>query len=302
MSSNLRFSSYEEALERLPAMRYESLVVRCELAAPVALDRWEPLDGLLGWAVAFFPDLREESRARRWAIREAHNRGIRPDYDRIGNFIPLATWGHGVVPKRWVYCSSYAFPEGETPWDTAYWTKRFDAEAAARWLDPQARKQKVNVRSGPLRSYHMPLPVRSVRALVWHVYGDARELRKILVRIRGIGKKRAYGFGKVKAWSVEPEPDGLDRSVFDPEGTLMRPLPMDLVEAAGIKGQFEVGYFAYRPPYWDSRYFDRCAILGRADDPPDLRQGLRKSPPSSPQKAICEIESLEDILKEAFVV
>ena len=272
----MRFDSYDEAIELLSPFHYESLVVRAQLAAPVALDRWEPLDGLLGWAVAFFPDLREESRLRRHALRLAQNEGRRPDYGRIGNFIPLSIWGHGLIPGRWVYCSSYALPEGEVSWDTVYWNKRFDSEAAARWLDPEARKQKVNSRSGPLRAYHMPLPVRSPAALVWHVYGDRHRLRNLCARLMAIGKKRAYGYGKVISWSVESEDDGQDRSVFGPEGALMRPVPADLLEAAGVEGQFEYGYFSYRAPYWDSRYFDRCAVLGRAENPPDLRLEIRE--------------------------
>lgn len=81
-------------------------------------------------------------------------------------------------------------------------------------------------------------------AVTWYGEGDAVQVEKLLRSVRFIGKRRASGFGEVKAIELtESESDGVV-SVF---GEPLRPVPQELF--TGDKSSTR-GDAAWRPAYW----------------------------------------------------
>jgi len=243
----------------------QPLVVRAEMTAGVAIDRMFTLDGLLGAAIIRVPELREDSRHRRhfqFLCRKHGREAAEARYAERGwpvpgeHFLPLAAWGHGASAK-WVYCASYGAPDEPWEHDLQYWNRRMDAEAVLRWVSEPPKK--IETAKGPYKGYHMPVQLLVTSALTFHVCGDADVIRRILAEVPYFGKKRSQGYGRVRRWIVEV---GEDRSVWGGD-ELRRPVPVELLEAMSVEGDFEYGYYAYRPPYHDSRNFTKCAIRGK---------------------------------------
>lgn len=81
-------------------------------------------------------------------------------------------------------------------------------------------------------------------AVTWYGEGDADQVEKLLRSVRFIGKRRASGFGEVKAIELtESEIDG----VVSPFGEPLRPVPLELF--TGDKSSIR-GDAAWRPAYW----------------------------------------------------
>lgn len=81
-------------------------------------------------------------------------------------------------------------------------------------------------------------------SVTWYGEGNAMQVEKLLRSVRFIGKRRASGFGEVKAVELsESESDG----VVSPFGEPLRPVPLDLF--AGDKSSIR-GDAAWKPAYW----------------------------------------------------
>lgn len=263
--------------------KYQPLKVTVKLRSQVMIDRWQPLDGILGATVIEDPELRERKRqaaryhfykvnCEKWGRAETdewytshvdHKTG-KLKYGYIpqpiwnGHSLPLATWGHGVEHMLWVYRSSRAFPVGEYERDVVHFTKRLDWLAAQDLVKPVDRK--INIGKGEFVAKYLPYQTLAVDALEWYVCGLRDEIEAILDVIYSIGKKRRRGYGFVKQWCVEPVER--DLSVFTPDGELMRPVPAELLERMDVTGDFEYSFCTFRPPYWKTQFAARCAVGG----------------------------------------
>jgi hypothetical protein len=243
-------------------------IVRAELAGPVAIDRYMTLDGLLFATIIREPDLRAEMRQRRFVHRLRCDRGeegMRQYLQERGwemppytHALPLAAWGHGKISGIFVYAASYAVPDEPCEYDTVHWARRADSLQMMDWVGDLP--QKVQIGKGPYRNCYMPLQLVVTYGLTWHVRGELDEIRRILERVRYFGKKRAQGHGRVRRWIVEECAE--NKAIWD-GNELRRPVPKELLEAMRIEGEFEYGYYAFRPPYHDSRNFTLCAMSGR---------------------------------------
>lgn len=150
------------------------------------------------------------------------------------------------------------------------WAKRIDSNAILPLLGTEG-PQSVDHRSGQTKAYFMPLRVRIVKQIVWFcvAHGDRKgkggsarspesSLRRIFGGIPAVGKKTAFGYGRVARWEMERVAQ--DWSWFAPSESgpvLMRPLPADLVPdgTAGARRS----YGACCPPYWHpDRYGEIC--------------------------------------------
>jgi CRISPR type IV-associated protein Csf3 len=81
--------------------------------------------------------------------------------------------------------------------------KRPETAAAARY----ARDRKWDAGSGPLKAWDVPMGAVLAREVTWDVLCDPAALRVLLGRVRGIGRKHAHGWGRVREWRVEPHQD-----------------------------------------------------------------------------------------------
>lgn len=249
---------------------YQPGCVRADFTAGVALDQFCTLDGLLGALIIRTPAYREQSRDRRRFQRVARERGrgaALAFYQQNGwpvpatdHFLPLAVWGHGLAHGLWVYATSAGIPDEPWEYDTVYWNRRTDGGELLELVEPAGLPTRVETGKGPYKAYHQPLPLIVTAGLTWYVNGDLAAIEALLADAPYIGKKRSQGYGRVKRWTVTPRAE--DYSVWYNDN-LMRPVPQDLLTRAGVTGDFDLGYYAFRPPYHDARNLALCAVRGR---------------------------------------
>lgn len=141
------------------------------------------------------------------------------------------------------------------------WAKRLDSNAFLPLLGEDG-PQSVDHRAGQTKAYFVPLRLRIVERVVWFcvAHGDRKgtgksarspeaTLRRILREIPAIGKKIAFGYGRVARWEMERVAE--DWSWFAPSRAgpvLMRSLPVELVPAGTVGSRQSYG--ACCPPYW----------------------------------------------------
>lgn len=256
---------------RPPHTSYTPLVVTAELSAPVILDRWQPLDGILGAAILEDPDLSYQHRGvtrwqrnvARFGLADATAYWQRQGWEipQERHFIPLAVWGHGVQSNLWTYAASWAQPGDDYEIDTTAFTKRLDFNQAHDWVQPPKKTQRIQIGKGEFKPLYLEFTLTVTDSLTWRICGEPERLQEILGVVRSIGKKRRRGYGNVRRWRIEP--DAADHSVFTPAGLLMRPVPIRLLDLLHVSGAFEQAHTAYRPPYHDGRYVALCAVSGQ---------------------------------------
>jgi CRISPR type IV-associated protein Csf3 len=219
----------------------------------VYLDPSEPimLDGLLAWALAPF-----------------HCKGDPPARDEPPDDIPLPL-GRWEIGGVWGWHASTLFPDGENYETLQYWRKRFRqsrAELVSKIERSAAAHQKVaraiaedegdetnvtvNIASGSYRDYNMPMPLVLTSKMTAWALGDRKRVEQILRKhIRNLGKKRAYGKGRIS--SVVVEHCEQDFSLTD-DGLAMRWLPQE----GGLR------IVRPRPPYWNIVGAVACCEIG----------------------------------------
>lgn len=124
-----------------------------------------------------------------------------------------------------------------------YWRKK------SRLKNLDIAKGTLNEIQGANRSYNTPIPVLLTPSLSGYIQGDGREILKLLSKIKSLGKKRSYGFGKVL--KVEIKEIAEDFSWIKDNKT-MRFLP----DNSGTK------FTRPRPPYWHRHERTNCLEIG----------------------------------------
>jgi hypothetical protein len=129
--------------------------------------------------------------------------------------------------------------------------------------------QTIQHGSTATKAMFRPLRVRVVERVVWFCVAHGSQsggtkrspqgcLRKVLREIAGLGKKVAYGYGRVAKWEVEPF--HADWSWFAPSDAgpvLMRALPRRLIELPERLQGYRESFGAVAPPYWHpERYME----------------------------------------------
>lgn len=118
-------------------------------------------------------------------------------------------------------------------------------------LDFGGKTEKITINNGDFKSYDIPVTTHFVRN-GWF-YFESNDVNKVneLVsnHLYGIGKKTAYGYGKIKMFHVE-------HIKYDPfVENVLRPIPV-----LGQKAKENMQYCAYKPPYWLPCNFNLCKV------------------------------------------
>lgn len=224
-------------------MSFEPLRITARLGSPVVGDPTLPLDGVL-FALAY-----GEHKGRLGGIAP-HDQGAieppmgaepgkAPEYDP--EIVPLQIIDRG---GQWFYAASFA-QWGAYTEDIDYWRKRFDDQ-----LSDLTYADSVMLGKGRYKSQNTSLPYRHALSLTWFCVGERKHIHGMLRhRCHALGRKAAYGWGRVLEWTIEPFEH--DWSLFDAEDKPMRALPFDWF---GKQPQFRfdapLGRRAFRPPYW----------------------------------------------------
>lgn len=210
---------------------FQPMRVRCRLADGC----WVSTDGLLPLDSLLAAEWMRRNHPEQYYSDGAKDTLIEPQ-------LPLAEAQMGGVSIWTASVAQYRL-YGEF---TYYWHKRFDERLAGMMLD---KPKRVNTGSGEFKGYRMPVNVLMVSDLTWFAVGDLDAVRDLLMGIRALGKKRAYGFGSVvldncgePCWTVEPWPE--DWSIRGPGGRLMRPVPWDGQSSGTVRR------WGVRPPCW----------------------------------------------------
>lgn len=196
--------------------------------AGVYVDQNEPihLDGLLAWALTPMQ-----------STRRGLERGDAVDDIRLPL---LESTIHGVK----VWHASALFPVDAGGETLRYWRKKF------RQNRIELTEGSPNLQNGVYREYNTPVPLLLVPQMIAYASGNCKEVKRLLKKhIKSLGKKRAYGYGKVVNVECEETPEDWSltangvamRWLPSPEGTrLVRP----------------------RPPYWNGVGVVNCKEIG----------------------------------------
>lgn len=196
--------------------------------AGIYYDPAEPihLDALLAWALAPFQ-----------SEREGLERGDTPDDIQLP-LLRSSVHGH----KIWH--ASALFPVEQGGETLRFWRKKFRQGCI------ELTSGSPNLTSGIYREYNMPVPLLLVPRMIAYASGSRRRTLQVLRRhVKSLGKKRAYGFGKVVSVECEEIPD--DLSLIS-EGVAMRWLP----DPRGIR------QVRPAPPYWNNVGKTACCEVG----------------------------------------
>lgn len=170
-----------------------------------------------------------------WCLAPFHVKGLAPQRDETPFDIPLPLkkWD---IDGMWGWHASALFPEGaaDTSESLQYWRKRF------RQSRIDLTKGSPSLRMGVYREYNTPLPLLLCHSMVGYAVGNRRSVRKELRRhVKYLGKKRAYGKGRVLDITVEVVSDDLS---LCKDNLTMRWLP----DYNGCR------LVRPRPPYWNN--------------------------------------------------
>lgn len=158
----------------------------------------------------------------------------------------------GVSPIKSTAGLSHAsisiFDEGEKK---SYRVEKMYKRFEDRWA---VGRKKISIASGHYRSHilqHIYLPSNKV---VFYVCGKINFLDKLLRKVIAIGDNTRVGWGKVQNFIIEEINN--DYSLIK-GGKAMRPIPERyLVEV------FDKVLLAWKPPYWDAKSVELCAVPG----------------------------------------
>lgn len=125
--------------------------------------------------------------------------------------------------------------------------KRWDQQE--RNLDWKGKRRNWSTSETNTKSWTILIPERSTPQIDWYCVGDADEILRLLSLCEGLGKKRRT---QIASWEVTPIVE--DWHLWR-EGQLMRPMPMDLIEAPK---EFVIRNWAWRPPTHLPENTTRC--------------------------------------------
>ncbi len=233
---------------------FEPIVITAYLRGGIISDQWLPLDGVL---------LYEACRQRYGGGPEASLPGrstlsLGSDAEHAPT-LPLLLIQDGSY--RYYACS---FAEWGQPYQEGhdYWNKRADVGKYPDVLD--TRVHKMIIEQGPYKAYHMPIFYRVAPWVRWWATGNAAKIRALLTGVLALGKKRAYGWGRVARWTVESCAE--DRSVWVND-VPQRSVPITETSAARHTAGGTPIFWGYYPPYYEVENQVDCHM------PPGIRYG-----------------------------
>ena len=225
---------------RLPRSAFEPLRITAVLQSPAICDETLPID-----AIIYFTAMRE-----RYGEQVVTYSGGNHPNAVAGVQLPLARVEE--EGPMWFYAASFAqWGSGMTEGQD-HWNRRFDI-STVDLVDWKGKKARVDLASGPYKSYHMPVYYRHALSVSWYVFGHRASIERLLAFTSNLGKKVSQGWGAVLRWEVERIAE--DWSVRGAGGRLMRAVPSG--NGAGILTGF-------RPSYWLPKNQAKCLMPDQA--------------------------------------
>lgn len=226
-----RLGSYQGRLD-------ESMKITIALATPVA-----SVDGFINFdAVLHYAQLQ--------ALRESAGERFRGYPKTLVKNMPLPLRHLHTDTGRLFFAASIGIYEA--PQEVQRWKKRWDDEYDD-FVDFGKRKLQVDIKSAGMRSYNMPMILRSAPEIVFYARGWTEEVRRLMKWVTHVGKKHSQGYGRASNIRVEPTEE--DRSIMW-SGHPARPIPAEWW--TGDKGRMAL--WGYRPPYYLPQHQTLCVL------------------------------------------
>lgn len=111
--------------------------------------------------------------------------------------------------------------------------------------------RRVDISTGVNKGYRIPLETAHLKGdvLTFYAIGDADRVVELLASITHLGRKRSFGFGRVKTWEVrEIEGDTWEGFPVLLKGLPLRALPLDY---PGLDPDSKKSFTTLTFPYWD---------------------------------------------------
>lgn len=196
----------------------------------VVWDPSEPMhfDGLLAWCLA----------PMQLKTIDAPD----PTQNPADIILPLARWHIG---GTWGWQASALFPVGERTDSLQFFRKRFREDRA-----DMVSETSVLLKAGAYKTYNRPIPLMLCRAMeAWAVGNRKTTLKTLRKNLRGLGKERARGKGRI----VSIDAEYVDESfAMTRDGFAQRYLPAK--DGARLVRP--------RPPYWNLVDRVECCNVG----------------------------------------
>lgn len=143
--------------------------------------------------------------------------------------------------KAFMYHSSVSFFEIKQIYvDTLF--KRFE-DKFLRLMD-EGRSTRIDTTRGRFKNYMIRLPYISTPTVTFYGHGNISEIKNLIKRLPGLGKKIAAGFGFFNSFSIKQTRQ--DCSIIK-NGLAARPIPLLFVDETQ---EHERMLLAYKFPYW----------------------------------------------------
>jgi CRISPR type IV-associated protein Csf3 len=153
-----------------------------------------------------------------------------------------------------VYHSSVSqFVEDKVYTDKIY--KRFE-DRKMKYMDP-GRSTRIDTTRGRFKNYMITLPYYPTPTVTFYGNGDIRELRSLIEKLPGLGKKIAAGFGSFHSFKIEEIDE--DKSLVNEDNKAMRPIPSEFLDE---RKNYEKISLAYKFPYWAKGNVALCCNVG----------------------------------------
>lgn len=184
------------------------------------------LDGLLAWALTPMQ-----------TTRRGLERGDTVDDIRL----PLL---ESTINGVKIWHASALFPVDSVCETLRFWRKKF------RQNRIELTDGSPNLQNGVYREYNTPVPLILVPQMIAYASGNCKEVKRLLKKhIKALGKKRAYGYGKIVNIECEETPEDWSLTA---NGIVMRYLP----SPDGTR------MVRPRPPYWNRVGAVNCKEIG----------------------------------------
>jgi CRISPR type IV-associated protein Csf3 len=155
-----------------------------------------------------------------------------------------------------VWHASALFPEQDGVETLRFWRKKFDQSRL------HLTQGSPNLQNGVYREYNMPVPLLLVPRMIAYASGNRKAVKRLLKKhITALGKKRAYGYGRIVDITCEATAD--DWSVTA-DGVAMRWLPHP-------DGGRQV---RPAPPYWNTVGAVACLEVGQRNTEAKRREDI----------------------------
>ena len=200
-----------------------------------ARDPWSPaLDGILAYQV-----MRQRLGAEAFALAQHRHSEQQPVTGLPLQRIDWDAW--------WWYAASAPIYQCRAE-VVRHVHRRFDARAAERWWGNAGKSGRVLTAAGPYKAARLPLHQYVTPEVRWQVIGDAAAIRPLLDATTHIGARYGIGYGRVRAWTIEPAGDAARQAAL-----CARPLPVGHAMARHLAGPRMI--WGLRPP---ARHPDNC--------------------------------------------